>query len=125
MSYQITTDSTLSPPNAPALIAFMESFYRTSDTEALHDQYVASFTNDATLIMGPKTARGEDEIRSLRHGLWTHVANRKHFPTRIFFGAANELMLYGTVRVVFDEQRELKMKFYQVYLDPSVQSGKK
>ncbi|KKK18130.1 hypothetical protein ARAM_007328 [Aspergillus rambellii] len=89
----------------------MESFYRTSDTEALHDQYVASFTNDATLIMGPKTARGEDEIRSLRHGLWTHVANRKHFPTRIFFGAANELMLYGTVRYMLRLRRKPRSRF--------------
>lgn len=77
------------------------------------------------------------EILPLRHGLWTHVASRKHFPERIFFGGARELMLYGTVKYVLkadpsnevevpwagravfdtgDETNGLKMKFYQVYL---------
>lgn len=78
------------------------------------------------------------EILTLRHGLWTHVARRKHTPERVYFGAERELMLYGTVRyvlrnhveagkpdeeievpwagrVVFDEKVE-KMRFYQVYL---------
>lgn len=40
------------------MIAFMQSFYATSDTESSHDAYVDSFTDDATLIMGPKTAKG-------------------------------------------------------------------
>lgn len=81
------------------------------------------------------TRQSNPEILPLRHGLWTHVASRKHSPERIFFGGANELMLFGTVkyvlkadpsnavevpwagRVVFSEtQRGLKMKFYQVYL---------
>ncbi|XHF97924.1 hypothetical protein AWENTII_001498 [Aspergillus wentii] len=135
MSYKITTDPALSPSNAQSMISFMESFYQTSDTEALHTKYVASFTDNATLIMGSKVANGSDEILNLRHAIWTHVASRRHFPERIYFGAANELMLYGTVRyvlkadasreievpwagrVVFDGEGEgLKMKFYQVYL---------
>ncbi|KAL4922707.1 hypothetical protein BDW62DRAFT_1701 [Aspergillus aurantiobrunneus] len=141
MSYNITSAPSLSPPNGLAMISFMKTFYSISDTESQHDAYVDSFTKDATLIMGPKTAKGADEIRALRHGLWTHVASRKHAPTRIYFGGENELMLYGTVkyvlradptgevqipwagRVVFGD--EGKMKFYQVYLDPSAQSGKK
>jgi hypothetical protein len=76
------------------------------------------------------------EILNLRHGLWTHVASRKHSPQKIYFGGERELMLYGTVRyvlkaepgrevevpwagrVVFDdnEGERLRMKFYQVYL---------
>ncbi|PLB46760.1 hypothetical protein P170DRAFT_477630 [Aspergillus steynii IBT 23096] len=144
MSYTIASDPSLSPPNGPAMISFMQSFYATSDTESRHDAYVDSFTDDATLIMGSKIARGSSEVLPLRHGLWTHVASRKHFPERIFFGGANELMLFGTVkyvlkadpsnevevpwagRVVFDktEGEALKMKFYQVYLDPTAQSGK-
>ncbi|KAL4896673.1 hypothetical protein BDV59DRAFT_199030 [Aspergillus ambiguus] len=144
MSYKIATDSALTPPNGAAMVAFMENFYSLSDTESLHDQYVASFTDDATLIMGPKSATGSQDIRTLRHGLWTHVAARSHFPARIYFGGKNELMLYGTVkyrlkadpsnevevpwagRVVFaDDEKNLKMKFYQVYLDTAAQSGKK
>lgn len=60
MSYKITYDATLSPPRAPALVAFMEDFYRTSDTEPQHAKYVHSFTDDATLIMGSKQAKGPD-----------------------------------------------------------------
>ncbi|KAL4927965.1 uncharacterized protein BDV17DRAFT_265075 [Aspergillus undulatus] len=143
MAYNISSNPSLSPPNAFAMISFMESFYKISDTESEHDAYVDSFTPDATLIMGPKTATGKDEIRPLRHGLWTHVASRKHTPTKIFFGGDDELMLYGTVKYVLRKDVETgtetevewagrvvfgeggKMRFYQVYLDPSAQSGKK
>ncbi|KAJ5924232.1 hypothetical protein N7466_008419 [Penicillium verhagenii] len=146
MSYEIQYDASLAPPRAAAIVSFMQDFYRTSDTESLHEKYVESFTDDATLIMGPKEAKGTDAIRPLRHGLWTHVASRKHTPTRIFFGGENEIMLYGGVnyrlkadpetdvyipwagRVVFAPQKGdegVKMQFYQVYLDPSAQSGKK
>ncbi|BCR97861.1 uncharacterized protein AKAW2_31180S [Aspergillus luchuensis] len=148
MSYTITTPPpTLLPPTSAAMISFLENFYRISDTESLHNEYVTNFTEDATLIMGSKVAKGLDEILTLRHGLWTHVARRKHTPERVYFGAERELMLYGTVkyvlrkdveagkpdeeievpwagRVVFDEKVE-KMRFYQVYLDPTAQGGKK
>ncbi|CAI7619601.1 unnamed protein product [Penicillium viridicatum] len=146
MSYQIAYDTTRAPPRGAALVAFMEDFYRTSDTESLHDKYVQSFTEDATLIMGPKEAKGASEILPLRHGLWTHVASRRHTPTQIFFGGDDEIMLYGGVnyrlkanpdndvyvpwagRVVFAPQKgdeDIKMQFYQVYLDTAAQSGKK
>ncbi|KAJ5130946.1 uncharacterized protein N7515_006985 [Penicillium bovifimosum] len=146
MSYQITYDSATAPPRAAALVAFMEDFYRTSDTESQHEKYVQSFTEDATLIMGSKEAKGASEILPLRHGLWTHVASRRHTPARIYFGGEDEIMLYGGVeyrlkadpdrevyvpwagRVVFAPQKEgegVKMRFYQVYLDSAAQSGKK
>ncbi|KAL4965890.1 uncharacterized protein BDV14DRAFT_199661 [Aspergillus stella-maris] len=143
MAYNITSNSTLAPPNGKEMISFMEKFYSISDDETQHDAYVDSFTDDATLIMGPKTAKGKDEILPLRHGLWTHVARRKHTPRKIFFGGEDELMLYGTVKYVLKKDVESgtetevewagrvlfgeggKMRFYQVYLDPSAQSGKK
>lgn len=76
-------------------------------------------------------------ILALRHGLWTHVASRRHTPARIYFGGDDEIMLYGGVnyrlkanpddevyvpwagRVVFaprEEGEDVKMQFYQVYL---------
>ena len=58
MSYQIAYDNSLAPARAAAIVAFMEDFYRTSDTESLHEKYVESFTDDATLIMGSKQAKG-------------------------------------------------------------------
>lgn len=89
------------------------------------------------------TSRNKTEILALRHGLWTHVASRKHTPIKVFFGGENELMLHGKVVYVlkasgnqvevpwagrvefaFDEAgSNPKMKFYQVYLvrDPKLE----
>lgn len=146
MSYQIAYDTARAPPRGAALVAFMEDFYRTSDNRFLHDKYVQSFTEDATLIMGPKEAKGATDIFLLRHSLWTHVASRRHTPTQMYFGGDDEIMLYGGVnyrlkanpdddvyvpwagRVVFAPQKgdeDIKMQFYQVYLDTAAQSGKK
>ncbi|KAK5714732.1 hypothetical protein LTS12_027834 [Elasticomyces elasticus] len=149
MSYEITTDDSLSPSTKPQILSFLSAFYQTSDSESAHAKYVSNFTSDATLIMGAKKATGSDvnllergnedyankiEILTLRHGLWTHVASRRHIPTKVFFGSDNEVMLYGTVRyilradtenevevpwagrVVFSLEDGVKMKFYQVYL---------
>ncbi|KAL2223105.1 hypothetical protein M432DRAFT_37305 [Thermoascus aurantiacus ATCC 26904] len=150
MSYKITYTNPSSSEQLPsaeqarAMVSFMEEFYATSDDPAAHEKYVASFTPDATLIMGSKVARGSEEILALRHGLWTHVASRKHTPIKIFFGDPNELMLHGKVAYVlkaggkeveidwagrvefaFDESGgNPKVKFYQVYLDTTAQSGK-
>lgn len=65
MSYQIEYDTSLAPPRGADIIAFMNDFYRTSDTEELHEKYVQSFTDDATLIMGPKEAKGTDGMSSI------------------------------------------------------------
>ncbi len=43
----------------------MQKFYGISDDESQHDAYVDSFTKDATLIMGPKTAKGSDGTQFL------------------------------------------------------------
>lgn len=64
MSYKIASDAALSPPNGPAMVAFMEQFYATSDSESQHEQYLANFTPDATLIMGPKSATGSEGTSS-------------------------------------------------------------
>lgn len=60
MSYEITTNPSLSPSTKTPILNFLSTFYQTSDTESLHDKYVASFTEDATLIMGSKKAVGSD-----------------------------------------------------------------
>ncbi|KAJ9298501.1 hypothetical protein DTO271G3_3468 [Paecilomyces variotii] len=144
MSYTIAYDTSSAPSKGRELVSFMEEFYATSDDPAAHEKYARSFTPDATLIMGPKVGKGYDEILALRHGLWTHVASRKHTPVKIFFGGENELMLHGKVlytlkatgnqvevpwagrvEFAFDEAgANPKMKFYQVYLDTASQSGK-
>lgn len=75
-------------------------------------------------------------IKTLRQGLWTNVASRRHVAKTVYFASDSEMMLYGTVsyvlradpgsevevpwavRAVFDESRDggLKLRFYQVYL---------
>jgi hypothetical protein len=130
------------PPNTkinPKIVDFFEAFYATSDspTEQSHLDYANSLTKDATLIMGIKEAQGYDAILAFRKGLWTGpVKTRKHTLNKIFpFGEdASEVMVYGSVDYVLtngksltvnwagraemvDQGGELKMKFYQVYLD--------
>ena len=62
MSYKIAYDAALAPSGGAAIVSFMEDFYRTSDTQELHEKYVHSFTEDATLIMGPREAKGADSF---------------------------------------------------------------
>lgn len=71
----------------------------------------------------------------MRTGMWEKVAKRSHMPKRIYSSdpKSDEVMLYGTVdyelkdgkktsvdwsaRSLFaEEEGELKMNFYQVYL---------
>ncbi|KAI7105225.1 hypothetical protein KC352_g37164 [Hortaea werneckii] len=94
--------------------------------------------------MASKEAQGRDEILQIRIGMWEKVAKRSHKPGKIFpFGAgSDEVMLFGTVdyelkdgkkasvdwaaRAHFaQEDGELKMDFYQVYLDTAAMSKAK
>lgn len=77
MSYQIAYDTARAPPRGAALVAFMEDFYRTSDTESLHEKYVQYFTEDATLIMGPKEAKGASGTNTPLNLYEAHL----HIPT--------------------------------------------
>ncbi|KIH94337.1 hypothetical protein SPBR_06224 [Sporothrix brasiliensis 5110] len=121
----------------PRAVAFFDTFYRTSDTPTAHGQYAKLFLPDATLIMASKKAAGFDQILALRQGMWAAVAARSHAVSKIFpFGSgSNEFMLYGTVKytsktgqdsgkewaahaeLVEDASGDLKLQFYQVYLD--------
>jgi hypothetical protein len=75
------------------------------------------------------------EILNMRQGMWEKVAKRSHYPKKLFpFGpGSDEVMLFGTVdyelkdgkkttvewsaRSHFaEEDGQLKMDFYQVYL---------
>jgi hypothetical protein len=42
----------------PAIKQFYEEFYKISDTPDAHEKYAQSFTEDATVVMGSKTAKG-------------------------------------------------------------------
>lgn len=45
-------------PFAPQYKDFFENFYKISDTPEAHELYSQQFTEDATLIMASKTAKG-------------------------------------------------------------------
>lgn len=42
------------------IVRFFETFYKISDTAEAHENYVESFTTDATLVMASKTSTGRD-----------------------------------------------------------------
>lgn len=94
MSYKIAYDAALAPPRGPAIVAFMEDFYRTSDTESLHEKYVQSFTEDATLIMGPKEAKGATGMFTI-HGLAGHVCKSMQMEPRYLHARLSCVMLYS------------------------------
>lgn len=61
----------------PAYKKFFEDFYRISDTPDVHDVYASSFTEDATLIMASRTAKGTSGTLGLRsHSLL--LSNPRH-----------------------------------------------
>ncbi|KAF4555508.1 Hypothetical protein D9617_2g054690 [Elsinoe fawcettii] len=130
--------------NDPAYVSFFENFYKISDTPDAHDQYADQFTSDATLIMASKKVQGRDDILALRKGMWEKICARSHVPETIFpFTPAGkdtqDLMLHGTVTYTFkaggqgglpwaaraklvkDGSGNVKLGFYQVYLDSAAQ----
>lgn len=47
----------------PKIASFFEQFYSISDTPDAHEMYAEQFTEDATLVMASKTARGMEGTR--------------------------------------------------------------
>ena len=74
-------------PVDPALKAYFEEFYKTSDTPEAHEKYAESFTEDATLVMASKTVKG----RSGTGGL-------ESLPLNARFGAMTPLSTCSTVQ---------------------------
>ncbi|KAI1458346.1 hypothetical protein F4805DRAFT_425391 [Annulohypoxylon moriforme] len=121
---------------------FIERFYAVSDDRSKNEEWVNYFLPDATVIIGDRSAKGTDEIRRLRHGMWEDTELRLHRPEKVFpasFDEVNECegdieyMLQGLVyliskngkqravswagRAVLNEvQGTLKYRFYQVFL---------
>ncbi|KAI1144455.1 hypothetical protein F5Y05DRAFT_407847 [Hypoxylon sp. FL0543] len=122
---------------------FIARFYATSDDPSKNEEWVDYFLPNAVLILGDKSAKGTDEIRRLRQGMWEHVERRRHAPEKVFpasfggvdgsEGIAAEYMLHGSLemamksgerqmvawagRAVLKEGGgKLKYQFYQVYL---------
>ncbi|CAJ2510008.1 Uu.00g059080.m01.CDS01 [Anthostomella pinea] len=63
---------------------FIADFYATSDDPSKNEEWVDFFATDAVLVMGEKAARGTEEIREVRKGMWEKVKSRKHKPERVF-----------------------------------------
>lgn len=56
----------------PAIKNFFAYFYKISDTPDAHQEYAECFTEDATLVMASKTAKG-------RHGMRLQLFLERHF----------------------------------------------
>ncbi|KAI1781532.1 hypothetical protein F4818DRAFT_436722 [Hypoxylon cercidicola] len=121
---------------------YIANFYATSDDRSKNEEWVDYFLPDAVVIMGDKSAKGTDEIRRLRQGMWEQVESRRHRPEKVFpgsFGGAGgdgvaaEYMLHGSLDMVLKNGEaqtiswagrallrnvdgRLKYKLYQVYL---------
>ncbi|KAF2159269.1 hypothetical protein M409DRAFT_60969 [Zasmidium cellare ATCC 36951] len=128
----------------PEIKAYFEQFYKVSDTPDGHETYADFFTKDGKLIMGSNTVEGRDAIIKMRHGMWEKVAKRSHKPKQLYaFGSgSDDIMLFGDVGYELKDGRsttlewaahahftkaegELKMDFYQVYLDTAAMSSAK
>ncbi|XXG96636.1 hypothetical protein Hte_002924 [Hypoxylon texense] len=123
---------------------YIANFYATSDDRSKNEEWVDYFLPDAVVIMGDKSAKGTEEIRRLRQGMWEQVESRRHKPEKAFpgsFGGAGgggdgvaaEYMLHGSLDLVTksgeqqavtwagravlrDTDGKLKYQLYQVYL---------
>ncbi|KAL5092684.1 hypothetical protein Trisim1_001238 [Trichoderma cf. simile WF8] len=84
---------------------FITNFFKISDRPELNDKWLEQFTEDARVAIGPGKANGQEELRTMREGMWSVVAERKHTVTKVFPGRFNnnedskgaELMLHGDV----------------------------
>ncbi|KAL9536014.1 hypothetical protein SMMN14_01677 [Sphaerulina musiva] len=128
------------------IVEYFSKFYEISDSPANHEKYADMFTADGTIIMASNRVQGREAIIKLRHGMWEKVAKRSHVPKQLFGlgkGSEEEVMLYGTVdytlkdgrgttvdwsaraHFVKKEGEQLKMDFYQVYLDTAAMANAK
>ncbi|KAL7960728.1 hypothetical protein V8C34DRAFT_302769 [Trichoderma compactum] len=84
---------------------FITNFYKISDRQELNEKWLDQFTEDARIAMGSVKGNGKEELRTMREGMWSVVAERKHTVTKVFPGRFNdskdskgaELMLHGDV----------------------------
>ncbi|KAI1413690.1 hypothetical protein F5Y13DRAFT_160865 [Hypoxylon sp. FL1857] len=123
---------------------FIARFYATSDDPSKNEEWVDYFLPNAVVIIGDKSAKGTEEIRRLRQGMWEQVERRKHRPEKVFPASfegtardseaiAAEYMLHGSLDVVTksgeqqtvswagravlkEDEGQLKYALYQVYL---------
>ncbi|KAI1490625.1 hypothetical protein F5X96DRAFT_669498 [Biscogniauxia mediterranea] len=123
---------------------FIASFYAASDDPSRNEEWVEYFAADAVLVMGDKTAKGTEQIRRLREGMWEKVKSRRHRLEKVFpasfgpgrKGEEHEYMICGSADFVMKSGEDdvasatwagravltdvdggrLKYAFYQVYI---------
>ncbi|KAH9898844.1 hypothetical protein F4778DRAFT_171372 [Xylariomycetidae sp. FL2044] len=94
--------------------ALISEFYSISDDPSRNEEWVDCFAPDAVLVMGDRSARGTEEIRELRRGMWEKIRTRRHRPEKVFPAAYEgeggsegtgrwEYMLHGTLDLVMRE----------------------
>ncbi|KAI1106317.1 hypothetical protein F4804DRAFT_301539 [Jackrogersella minutella] len=124
---------------------FIARFYAVSDDPTKNEEWVDCFLPDAVIILGDNSAKGAEDIRRLRQGMWEQTEARRHKPEKVFpasFGGNDgaggegtviEYTLLGSLdlttkigeqravswaghAILREVQGKLKYQFYQVYL---------
>lgn len=120
---------------------FIVDFYKASDNKPpsppTADPYLQFFTPECPLTMASKRVEGHNEITGLRQGMWTSVTKRHHVVQHVASVDDETVLINGYVDYTLINNKDIttewaaimklaksdegyKMKFYQVYLDPSV-----
>ncbi|KAK0674382.1 hypothetical protein QBC41DRAFT_369838 [Cercophora samala] len=63
-------------------------FTISDDPKRMYDPWLDCFTKDAEVTMGKKVAKGREELRELRRGMWKHVRSRKHHDFSNYYATA-------------------------------------
>ncbi|EAZ63934.1 hypothetical protein PICST_74821 [Scheffersomyces stipitis CBS 6054] len=120
---------------------FVTDFYAASDVAppgSGRDPYLKFFVEPATVVMATNVNKGVEGITAMRQAMWKTVTHRLHVPLNVASINATEKLVNGTVEytlvggknvkvewaayIKLAESDELKMEFYQVYLDPTAAS---
>ena len=134
------------PADLPhAVSAFLNAFYRASDTSpaenpSAHELYADFFLPTSPLLMGPNTFNGREGFIKFREQGWEKVSSRRHVVLDVFprLGEGKEeceLMLRGTVEYgmndggkgaadwaghmklrYLEDEGGYKLAFYQVWI---------
>ncbi|KAI1170745.1 hypothetical protein F4777DRAFT_568222 [Nemania sp. FL0916] len=124
------------------LTDFISSFYAISDDPSRNAEWVDYFAPDALVVIADKKAKGTEEIREMREGMWATVTARRHVLGKVFPAVFDfhteppqlEYMLHGSVEqelkiggklagdwaahaVVREEGGRLKYELYHVYIN--------
>ncbi|KAK6197615.1 uncharacterized protein RJT21DRAFT_123443 [Scheffersomyces amazonensis] len=122
--------------NNTKLQQFITNFYKISDLKppTENDPYLNFVSESPTIVMGSNKFEGRANIAAMRKGMWTFVTHRHHVPQNVSTVVEDKRYLVNgyveytltngkqlstdwAAYIEFGEGLELKLNYYQVYLD--------